>query len=73
MSNINEDALEAARLSVETTLVEFRDNRIGMLNARNGFVIREADGTDSHVIRLTTRDGLRIGIIAYLKALDGEA
>lgn len=62
-------ALEAARLAVEDVLIEFRDERISVLNARNGFVVREYDGTESSLIRLTTRDGLRIGISAYLAAL----
>lgn len=67
-TQINEEALEAARLAVEDVLVEFRDSRIGILNRGNGFVIREKDGQESSVMRLTTDAGLRIGIKAYLEA-----
>jgi len=72
MSAVNEDALEAARKAVENALVEFRDNRISVLNVGNGFVIREFDGERSDIIRLSTRDGLRVGIKAYLEALEGS-
>lgn len=65
---MNEDALTAACVAVEETLVQFRENRISTLNARNGFVIREFDGGRSDIMRLSTRDGLRIGIEAYLRA-----
>lgn len=66
--SLNEQALTAAHLAVEDTLVEFRDARIGVLNRGNGVVIRECDGTDSSIMRLGTRDALRIGIEAYLAA-----
>jgi hypothetical protein len=65
----HEYALIAAHKAVEEVLVQFRDQRISVLNARNGFVIREFDGGPSDIIRLRTRDGLRIGIEAYLAAL----
>ena len=69
---IDEVALTAAHLAVEDALVEFRDNRISVLGPANGFVIWERDGQPSGVMRLGTRDGLRIAIKAYLAALDGE-
>jgi hypothetical protein len=72
MTRINEEALEAARLAVEDALIELRDARIGILNGGNGFVVREYDGKESSIMRMSTRDGLRIGIKAYLAALDGE-
>jgi len=65
---IDENALTAAHLAVEDVLVDFRDARISVLGPANGFVIRERDGEPSDVMRLGTRDGLRIAIEAYLKA-----
>jgi hypothetical protein len=66
---INEDALTAAHKAVEDVLVELRDRRISVLNRGNGFVCREYDGQESSIMRLGTRDGLRIGIQAYLAHL----
>ena len=66
---LDEDALTAAHLAVEDVLVEFRDRRISVLNRGNGFVVREYDGQESSIMRMGTRDGLRIGIKAYLAAL----
>ena len=65
---INENALTAAHKAVEDVLVDFRDNGIGVLGPANGFVIKYRDGQLSDVMRLGTRDGLRIGIEAYLRA-----
>lgn len=62
---LDEAALEAARKAVEDVLVDFRDSRISVFGG-NGFVIREKDGKDSHIMRLRTREGLAIGIKAYL-------
>lgn len=66
---INENALTAAHLAVEDVLIDFRDHGIGVLGPANGFVVRQRDGKESPIMRLGTRDGLRIGIQAYLKAL----
>lgn len=68
-ADVNRHALMMATMAVEKTLVEFRESRMSMLDGANGFVIREPDGGESSVIRLTTVDGLRIGIRAYLEAL----
>lgn len=70
MDDIDDVALEAARKAVESVLVEFRDSRISVPMRGNGFVIREKDGKDSPIMRLSTADGLRIGIKAYLAALE---
>lgn len=71
---LNEDALTAAHMAVENTLVDFRDSRISQPLCANGFVIRESDGRPSSTIRLGTRNGLMIGIRAYLDAIaDPEA
>jgi hypothetical protein len=68
--DVDARALEIARKAVEDVLIEFRDNRLSVLGRGNGFVIHEADGQESSVIRLKTVDGLRIGIKAYLAALN---
>lgn len=65
---INEDALTAAHKAVEDVLIELRDSQIGLFGPANGFVIRGHDGTPSEVMRLGTREGLRIAITAYLAA-----
>ena len=69
MSDLNEDALTAAHVAVEKVLIEFRDERISVINRANGFVVREKDGAPSDIMRIGTRDGLAIGIRAYLAAL----
>jgi hypothetical protein len=66
---INEAALTAAHLAVEDVLIDMRDSRMGVLGRANGFIVNEKDGTPSSIMRLGTRDGLRIGIKAYLNAL----
>jgi hypothetical protein len=63
---LDEDALTAAHLAVEDVLIEFRDERLSVIGPANGFVVRERNGDPSGVMRLGTREGLRIGIEAYL-------
>jgi hypothetical protein len=68
-NDIDEVALTAAHLAVEDVLIDFRDSRIGILGCANGFVVNERDGSPSGIMRLGTREGLKIGIKAYLAAL----
>lgn len=70
---LDDTALRLATVAVEDVLIEFRDRRIGILGAANGFVVNERDGSPSDIMRMRTRDGLRIGIEAYLKAMAGTA
>lgn len=72
MSEVNEWALTKAHLAVEDVLIEMRDSRLSIVGPANGFVVREANGEASGVMRLGTRDGLRIAIEAYLAAIDSE-
>lgn len=72
MIDIDQDALEVARKAVEDLLIDFRDRRVSILAGGNGFVIREADGAASSVMRFSTSAGLEIGIKAYLEALEGQ-
>lgn len=68
---LDEGALTAAHLAVEDVLIELRDMRISVLDRANGFVVREKDATPSGIMRLGTRDGLRIAIEAYLDRVEG--
>jgi hypothetical protein len=68
VTDIDLAALEAARKAVEDELIEWRDARRFIIGG-NGFVVREKDGTESSIMRLSTAMGLRIGIKAYLAAL----
>jgi hypothetical protein len=76
MTEINPVALEAARKAVEDALVDMRDSRMWMWPASgptgNGFSIREYDGSDSSVIRFSTRHGLTIALKAYFETLDSQ-
>lgn len=66
------ELMEIARSKIEDTLIEFRDGRMSMMNARNGFVVRERDGGDSSMIRLTTSQGFEIGMKAIADHLQQE-
>lgn len=58
--------MERGRRAVEDVLIEWRDLRLSTLNAGNGLVVREKDGSPSDIIRLGTAEGLQIGIQAML-------
>lgn len=66
------ELLEVGRRSIEDTLVDFRNNRISILGRGNGLVIREYDGKSSDIIRLGTKEALRIGLQAIIKHLKEE-
>jgi hypothetical protein len=65
------ELLEVGRKAVEDVLIEFRDARIGVLR-NNGLVVRERDGTDSHIIRLGVEDGVAIALRAIADHLEGN-
>lgn len=69
---IDEDALTVAHVAIEDVLVELRDARISTIGPANGFVIHERDraGDGRFIMRLGTREGLRVAIKAYLQAMD---
>jgi hypothetical protein len=69
-TQIDDDVIDCAALAVEDMLIWMRDNRISMLDAANGFVVREKDGSHGSVIRLGTKQGICIAVRAYLKALE---
>ena len=70
-TEINQDALEVARKTVEDVLIEMRDSRMFIIGG-NGFVVREKDSSESSIMRLSTAMGLQIGIKAYLEAVESE-
>lgn len=61
---------EVGRRAVEDVLVEHRDSRISFLFRNNGLVIKNADGTDSPVIRLTTEHAVAIAMRAMADELE---
>lgn len=61
--------LEVARKAIEDVLVDFRDSRISLIRG-NGLVVRESDGTESHIIRLGPEDAMRIGLKAITSHLE---
>lgn len=46
-------------LRMEDLLIEWRDARLSVLNA-NGLVVKEKDGTGSSIIRIGTREAIRL-------------
>lgn len=70
---LDQEALTAAHCAVETELVELRDSRISVFGPANGFVVSERDGSNSGIMRLGTREGLAVGIAAYLECLAAKA
>lgn len=70
LSEITPADIEVARRRIEDALIEFRDLRVSMAHVGNGLVVRERDGKDSSMIRLSTADAIRIAIKAMLEATD---
>jgi len=67
-AEIDEHALTMAHKAIEDVLIECRDGRLSVMGPANGFVVKERDGLPSGIMRLGTRDGLRIAVKAYLAA-----
>lgn len=65
----NPDLLEVARLAIENELISLRDSRIAILGRANGLVVKEKNGQDSHIIRMTIKVALEIGIKAIVNIL----
>lgn len=63
-------ALAAAHIKLEDLLIELRDDRISLMGRGNGLVIREQDGKESSMIRIGTRDAVRIGLLAIADELE---
>lgn len=61
-----------ARKAIEDELIEWRDSRLFVLR-NNGFVIKEEDGSDSHIIRFGPETGVRIALKAMAQHIEAEA
>lgn len=66
------DLLRAAHLAIEDVLVECRDERLSTPFVANGFVCREKDGKPSSQIRLSTQEGLHIGLKAIAEHMEKQ-
>jgi hypothetical protein len=64
------EAMLAAHKAVEDVLIDLRDRRISVPSHGNGLVAREYDGKDSSIIRLGTREGIRIALQAIADHLE---
>lgn len=62
------ELLELARKTIEEHLLEMRDSRIGVIR-NNGLVIKESDGTSSHIIRMGSEEAVLIGYRAIYEHL----
>lgn len=70
MADLDPAALTMAHLAVEDELIDLRDRRISVMGPRNGFVVMESDGRPfGPMLRMGTREGLQLGIAAYLASL----
>lgn len=60
------ELLMAVHLKIEDLLIEMRDGGLSIMNARggpaNGLVVRYSDGSPSDIIRLGTRDAVRLAL-----------
>lgn len=68
----NPELLETARKGIEDQLINLRDLRIGLINAGNGFVVREKDGQSSKVIRMSTSTAIERILRIILEKLQNE-
>lgn len=59
------DDYEVARQAVEDALIDMRDAGMFILR-RNGLVVRDRDGSNSPIIRLSIEDALQIGLKAIV-------
>lgn len=59
-----------ARGAIEDALIEWRDDRLSMPLRNNGFVVKEADGEPSSVIRFGPETGVRIALLALADHLE---
>lgn len=68
----NNDRLlyEVARLAIEDTLIELRDDRISTPARGNGLVVREKDGSPSNIIRLGPEHAMKIGLLAIAEQIE---
>ena len=63
----DDHSLEVARSAIEDTLIKFRNGRISFPGRGNGLVVREKDGRDSSMIRMSVGDALKLGLRAIIE------
>ena len=63
--------LEVGRLAVEDKLVDYRDSRISVLR-NNGLCIREYDGRESSVVRMSIEEAVTVAMRAIIEELSYE-
>lgn len=66
---VDTDALTAAWIALQETLIDFRDRRISQI-CNNGLCIKEFDGSPSNVIRISTKLAVEIAVKTYLKYIN---
>ncbi len=66
----DDELLEIGRRAVEDQLIEMRDMRLALLMRNNGLVIKEKDGSNSYIIRMSTEQALRVALEAMARSLD---
>lgn len=64
----DERLLEIGRKAVEDQLVSLRDSRLSVLFGGNGLVIRERDGGESAIIRMSVKQALVTALRAISEA-----
>jgi hypothetical protein len=68
---MTDEALEAARILIESELVEWRDESRFMLR-NNGLAIRNKDGSGSEIIRFGFEMGYRMALADRLATIEGK-
>ena len=63
---LTDELLEVGRKAIEDALIEMRDARIGILGRGNGLVVRERDGSESSIMRLSTESALRMHVLSSI-------
>ncbi len=66
------ELIEVARKAIEEQLQEWRDSRLSMMMRGNGLVIKEKDGSASHIIRFGPEQAMTIGLEAIAKHIEAS-
>ncbi|MBF6213741.1 hypothetical protein IU487_22245 [Nocardia puris] len=66
------ELLRIAHCKIQDALIEFRDRRISLPGRGNGLVVREANGEESSMIRMSVQDAVRLAINAIADELAGR-
>ena len=66
------ELMEVGRKAIEDELIHWRDERLSSVNRRNGFCIRERDGTPSSIIRFGPEYGVGLALEKIAKHLEAK-